>query len=401
MSLYREAQTFKELAKRALAKGDIEKARKYLSMALKNYEILETKATDEIMKQIWSKAKEEILDMMNNLEDYVGVPERRLPMQSLSERKLPSRTLPRQTTEKKSASKSVAKGKLKIPPECQSSVLLAEIPEITFSDVAGFESVKKELRETIEWQLKYPDLLKKLNLKPLKGLLMYGPPGTGKTYLVKAAAGEFSLPLIIADPASLMSKYVGESEKIVKTIFECARKLAPCLIFVDEIDKVLPLRTSSSDVPKRIEAQFLQEMDGVKSGEGFIVIFATNEPWNISPALIRPGRIDRIIYVGPPDREVRKELFKIHLRGVPLSEDVDFDTLAELTEPNEEGYYSASGIAQICNEAKKALLRRWTSGDEGPLTMKELVEAIKLVPRSISHRMIKQYEKWGLEHSSF
>jgi len=396
--------TLKEMAKRALKRGDMEKARKYLEMALKNLEVLEVRAPDNLMKKIWSSAKQEIMDMLNNLEDYA---ERFRTTRETGFRAPPITYSPsinqrsRKETVKMTKTVTKTKGKLKIPPECRGDILLAEIPEINFSDVAGFEDVKKELKESIEWQLKYPDLLEKLKLKPLKGILMYGPPGTGKTYLVKAAAGEFNIPIIIADPASIMSKYVGESEKIVKTIFECARRLAPCLVFVDEIDKVLPLHTSGSDAPKRVEAQFLQEMDGVRSGEGFIVIFATNEPWNISPALIRPGRIDRIIYIGPPDKEVRKELFKIHLREVPLEEDVDFDKLAELTEPNEEGYYSASGIAQICNEAKKILLRRWTSGDTSPLKMQELIEAIETVPRSISHKMLKQYEKWGLEHTSF
>ncbi len=400
LALYNEVLTFKEMAKRALKRGEIEKARKYLQIALKNLEILEIRASDELMRQIWNSAKREIVDMLNNLEEYAE----KMRTYEGTVQTRPTMVKFAQTSSKakgKEKSKTIVKGKLKLPPECKPEIMLAEIPEINFSDVAGFEDVKKELRESIEWQLKYPDLLKKLKLNPLKGILMYGPPGTGKTYLIKAAAGEFNIPIIIADPASIMSKYVGESEKIVKSIFDCARKLAPCIVFVDEVDKVLPLQTFSSDAPKRVEAQFLQEMDGIRSGEGFIVVFATNEPWNISPALMRPGRIDRIIYVGPPDREVRKELFKIHLREVPLDPDVDFEKLADLTEPNEEGYYSSSGIAQICNEAKKILLRRWTSGDTSPLKMEEIIEAIRLVPRSISHKMLEQYKQWGLQYSSF
>lgn len=402
MGLYNEALTYKEIAKKALEKGDLEKARKYLQMALSNLEILEAKATDNIMRKIWENAKREILDILNNLEDYAE------KFREESSRGFlvypPKASLPTTKTieEKREERKIKPRGKrLKLPPECLPEVVLAEVPDINFSDVAGMEDVKQELRESIEWQLKYPDLLKKFKLNPLKGILMYGPPGTGKTYLVKAAAGEFNLPVIIADPASIMSKYVGESEKIVKSIFECARRLAPCIVFMDEVDKVLPKQATSSDAPKRVEAQFLQELDGVRSGEGFIVVFATNEPWNISPALIRPGRVDRIIYVGPPDKEARKEIFKIHLKDIPLAPDVDFDKLAELTEANEEGYYSASGIAQICKEAKKILFRRWTAGDRSPLRMEEILEAIKKVPRSISHKMIQQYRNWGLEHSSF
>lgn len=409
MSLYNEALTLKSLAEKALEKGDIKRASQYLRRAIKNLEILELQTTDPLMQAIWKNAKKTLQDILNNIDEYA---KEYMERASTSRITLGKTFVPRESHKLSSkisekipkSRKKVEKdtGKVKLPQECLSDIAYAEIPDITFSDVAGLDDVKNELRESIEWQLKYPDLLKELNLKPLKGILLYGPPGTGKTYLVKAAAGEFKIPIIVADPASIMSKYVGESEKVVKKIFECARKLAPCIVFVDEIDKVLPLHTSSSDAPKRVEAQFLQEMDGITSGEGSIVVFATNEPWNVSPALIRPGRIDRIIYVGPPDREVRKNLFMIHLRNVPLTGDVTFDKLADLTEPDEEGYYSSSGIAQICNEAKKLLMRRWTkTKDMAPLSLEDFKEAISRVPRSISHKMIKQYENWGLQHSSF
>lgn len=408
MSLYNEALTLKNLAEKALEKGDVERAAKYLRRAIRNLEVLEYQAKDRTMQSIWRNIKKRLQEMLSNLDHYAkiymerGAGKRGTPISGVelpppSEIPTPKIKAPQAPKREKAE-----KRRLKLPEECPSDLIYADIPDITFSDVAGMADVKQELRESVEWQLKYPDVLKKLNLKPLKGILLYGPPGTGKTYLVKAAAGEFKIPIIIADPASIMSKYVGEAEKIVKKIFECARKLAPCIVFVDEVDKILPLHTSGSDAPKRVEAQFLQEMDGVKSGEGAIVIFATNEPWNISPALIRPGRVDRLIYVGPPDDEMRKELFKIHLKNVPLADDVSFEKLAELTKPNEEGYYSASGIAQICNEAKKELMRRLTkTGEMGVLTLEDLKKAIERVPRSISRKMIDQYKNWGLKYASF
>nr|MDO8045573.1 ATP-binding protein [Candidatus Baldrarchaeota archaeon] len=409
MSLYNEALTLKSLAEKALEKGDTKRASQYLQRAIKNLEMLELQTTDPVMQAIWRKAKKTLQEMLNNIDECakeymeraakfpVIVRKTFTLRESIKPSSRISARIPR-SREKV----AVDTGRIKLPQECLSDIAYVDIPDTTFSDVAGLEDVKNELRESIEWQLKYPDLLKELNLKPLKGILLYGPPGTGKTYLVKAAAGEFKIPIIVADPASIMSKYVGESEKVVRKIFECARRLAPCIVFVDEIDKVLPLHTSGSDAPKRIEAQFLQEMDGIKSEEGSIVVFATNEPWNVSPALIRPGRIDRIIYVGPPDKEVRKNLFMIYLRNVPLTDDVTFDKLADLTKPNEEGYYSSSGIAQICNEAKKILMRRLTQKkDMTPLSLEDFKEAINRVPRSISHKMIKQYENWGLQHSSF
>ena len=399
MSLYSEALTLKKLAEKALEKGDKERAINYLERAIRNLEKLEKQTSDSSMLSIWRKAKKSFIEMLNNIDSY---------MERIQETKVNS-----SLTQLEIKRKPDLKGKTSKPKEkedqrgiqleeCKSDVFTAEIPDVTFDDVADMEDVKKELKESIEWQIKYPEMLKQLDLKPLKGILMYGPPGTGKTFLVKAAAGEFKLPLVIADPATLMSKYVGESEKLVKKIFECARAMAPSIIFVDEVDKVMPLKTTSSDAPKRIEAQFLQEMDGVKSKEGTIVVFATNEPWNISPALIRPGRIDRIIYVGPPSRETREQLFKLYLKNVPLADDVNIKLLLDMTEPNNSGYYSASGIAQICNEVKKIVMRRYTeTGEMQPATLDDFLEAVKRVPRSIGHKMIKQYESWGMEHSTF
>ncbi|MGQ4891310.1 MAG: ATP-binding protein [Candidatus Njordarchaeia archaeon] len=403
MSLYSEALTLKRLAEKSLERGDKQRAVQFLKRAIRNLEILEMQSSDEDMLQIWRKAKKTMEEMLNNIDKYVK--ERTKKIQELEGGPKVKHTTRKE--DRREFKRSQGKGKTRgakgeLIKECESDVFTAELPDITFKDVADMEDVKKELKESIEWQIKYPDMLEKLKLKPLKGILMYGPPGTGKTFLVKAAAGEFKLPLIIADPASIMSKYVGESEKVVKKMFDCARAMAPSIIFVDEVDKVLPLQSSSSDAPKRVEAQFLQEMDGVKSSEGTIVVFATNEPWNISPALIRPGRIDRIIYVGPPNRETRRQLFELYLKNVPLADDVKMDHLLELTEPNNEGYYSASGIAQICNEVKKILMRRYTEkGELTQVTLEDFINAIKKVPRSISHRMIKQYESWGLEHSTF
>jgi len=409
LALFNEAMTLKKLAQRALERGERERAKEYIKRAIRNLEILELNSNDKTMLQIWRKAKENFRNFLREIDEYQS---ENLKLEKRNNKPLVdifrSVKFQKKVMKDKHAkyeSKKVTKHeskKTKIPEVCKLSGITVERPDLTFDKVAGFDSIKKELRESIEWQLKYPDLLKRLDLKPLKGILLYGPPGTGKTFLVKAAAGEFGIPILLADPASIMSKYVGESEKIVRSTFECARAIAPCIVFVDEIDKVLPLHTSGSDAPKRVEAQFLQEMDGVRSGEGFIMVFATNEPWNISPALIRPGRIDRIIYVGPPDDEVRKALFKIYLKNIPLEDDIDFDQLVELTKPNNEGYYSSSGITLICNEAKKILLRRWTQNNEmSPLKMEDLVKAIEKVPRNISHRMVKDYESWSLQYSTF
>ena len=406
MGLWEEAFRLEDLAKKYLESGILDKAVNYLQLAIRNVDLLIAKEIDEGKRKIYMNYKRKLLRL---LEDIKTNPEKFLAKRSEALQRVISaerdKTAPQRIARQKIFGrreiipKTIRK---KLPDVCKSGAFSIEIPEITFEDVAGFEELKRELKEAIEWQIKYPELIRELKIKPLKGILLYGPPGTGKTYIVKAAAGEFKIPVILADPATIMSKYVGESEKIVRNIFECARSIAPTIVFVDEVDKLLPLQTSGSDAPKRVEAQFLIEMDGFRSEEGFIVVFATNEPWNISPALIRPGRVDRIIYVPPPDRKARIELFKIYLRGIPGSESLDYEKLADLTEPNDEGYYSASGIAQICNEAKRILLRKWTeTGEKVPITMEDVIKAIKKIPRSISHKMLKEYESWGLQFSSF
>jgi len=405
MGLWEEAFRLKDLAEQYLERGNLDKAINYLELAIKNVDMLIAKEIDAGKKKIYMNYKKRLLrlleDIKKNPEKFLARREEILQRVSAGRDRVSVQGTSRQKVLSKREVSPKVMGK-RLPNVCKSGAFSIEIPEITFNDVAGFEELKKELKEAIEWQIKYPELIRELKIKPLKGILLYGPPGTGKTYIVKAAAGEFKIPVILADPATIMSKYVGESEKVVRDIFACARSIAPTIVFVDEVDKLLPLQTSGSDAPKRVEAQFLIEMDGFKSDEGFIVVFATNEPWNISPALIRPGRVDRIIYVPPPDREARIELFRIYLRGIPGSENLDYEKLADLTEPNAEGYYSASGIAQICNEAKRILLRKWTeTGEKVPITMDDIIKAIEKIPRSISHKMVKEYESWGLQFSSF
>ena len=372
MDLYERAVMLKRKAEICISKGEWEKAEQYLKDAINTLKLLERKSHPEIRK-IWTRAIEQLQTALEVIKYRKGV-------------EIPS--LPEKET--------VERRKIKVPQECMKEFLVTELPTFTFKDLAGLEEVKKEIRESIEWQIKYPEKLKKLGIEPLKGVLLYGPPGCGKTFLVKCASGEFKIPLISADPAAIMSKYVGESEKIVKQIFTCAIKMSPAIIFVDEVDKLLPKVTTSSDAPKRVEAQFLQEMDGVRSGKGFITVFATNEPWNISPALFRPGRVDRIIYVPPPDNEARRRLFELYLRNVDLASDVDINELVKLTSPNSQGYYSSSGIKAICDEAKRELMRIWTQkGVEVPLNRKMIIEAMRKTPRSITHSMVQQYKKWA------
>ncbi len=211
-----------------------------------------------------------------------------------------------------------------IEPSAMREVLV-EVPKVTWDDVGGLEHAKQELREAVEWPLKYPELFRTLNIKPPKGILLYGPPGTGKTLLAKAVANEANANFISVKGPELLSKWVGESEKHVREMFRKARQVAPCIIFFDEIDALAPRRGMGADshVTERVVSQLLTELDGLEELKDVVVIAATNRPDIIDPALLRPGRIERHIYIPPPDKEGRKEIFKIHLRGKPLGYDVE------------------------------------------------------------------------------
>src|SRR5216110_62146 len=235
-----------------------------------------------------------------------------------------------------------------IEPSAMREVLV-EIPDVTWDQVGGLEDVKEELREAVEWPLKYPDLFAQLNATPPKGLLLYGPPGTGKTLLAKAVAHESESNFISVKGPELLNKFVGESEKAVREVFRKARQASPCIIFFDEIDSVAPVRGSGggdSNVTERVISQFLTEMDGLEELRNVVIIAATNRPDIVDPALLRPGRFDRMLLVPPPDLEARKQIFRIHTKKTPLADDVKLDELARKTEG-----YTGADIVSICNTA--------------------------------------------------
>src|SRR5512136_1442159 len=233
--------------------------------------------------------------------------------------------------------------------EMQPSTLrevLIEAPNVHWEDIGGLQSVKQELQETIEWPLKYSKIYSHMKATPPKGILLYGPPGTGKTLLAKAVATESQANFISVKGPEFLSKWVGESEKAVRETFRKARQAAPCVIFLDEIDSIAPVRGISSDsgVTERAISQILTERDGLESLHNVVVIAATNRPDIIDPALLRPGRFDRLIEINLPDLEARKEILKIHTKGKPLDKDVDLDKLAI-----EMDKFTGADIAAVCN----------------------------------------------------
>ena len=263
-----------------------------------------------------------------------------------------------------------------------------EVPEVHWDDIGGLENVKQELREVVEWPLKYPEVFQKMGIEPPKGILLYGPPGTGKTLLAKAVATESGANFIAIRGPEVLSKWVGESEKAVREVFRRAREVAPAVVFFDEIDSIAPVRGQSFDsgVTDRIVNQLLTEMDGIVPLSNVVVLAATNRPDILDPALLRPGRFDRVIYVPPPDKEARKQILKIHTKKVPLANDVDLDRLAELTEG-----YTGADLAALVREA--ALLKLREKLEPGPVEWRHFEQALKKVRPSLTRDDIVRYEQ--------
>ena len=265
--------------------------------------------------------------------------------------------------------------------------VFVEVPEVRWSDIGGLEDVKQQLREAVEWPLKYQDIFERMGIRPPKGILLYGPPGVGKTLLAKAAATESGANFIAVNGPEILSKWVGESERAIREIFRRARIVAPAIIFLDEIDSIAPARGSRVDsgVTDRIVNQLLTEMDGIKPLRGVVVIAATNRPDLLDPALLRPGRFDRIIKVPPPDRKARLEILKIHTRRVPLAPDVDLEKLADMTNG-----FTGADLEALVREAVMLALREKLEARE--VSMKYFLEALKVIKPSLSEDVMEKYQ---------
>jgi transitional endoplasmic reticulum ATPase len=252
-----------------------------------------------------------------------------------------------------------AEARKHVEPSAMREVLV-EVPDITWKQVGGLEETKQELKEAVEWPLKYPDVFARLQTKPPKGILLFGPPGTGKTLLAKAVANESECNFIAVKGPELLSKWVGESEKGVREIFRKARQASPSIIFFDEIDALVPKRgiyQGSSHVTESVVSQILTELDGLEELKNVTILAATNRPDMLDDGLLRAGRLERHIYVPAPDEESRKKIFEVYLSGDTgsiLAKDVDIDGLVKQT----EGYVGAD-IESLVREAKMVAMREF------------------------------------------
>ncbi|WP_400204110.1 CDC48 family AAA ATPase [Candidatus Methanomassiliicoccus intestinalis] len=239
--------------------------------------------------------------------------------------------------------------------------VLVERPNVHWVDIGGLDDAKRQLREAVEWPLKYGKVFRKMNAAPPKGILMYGPPGTGKTMLAKAVATESEANFISIKGPEFLSKWVGESEKAVRETFRKARQASPCVIFMDEIDSIATSRGSGDDshVTERVISQLLTELDGLEGLQDVVVIAATNRPDMIDPALLRPGRFDRMVEIGLPDLESRKSILAIQTANTPLADDVDLTAVADKTEG-----YTGADLSAVVNEAIMDAVRELVKSDD-------------------------------------
>ncbi|XP_027958067.1 ATPase family protein 2 homolog [Eumetopias jubatus] len=265
-----------------------------------------------------------------------------------------------------------------------------DVPNVSWSDIGGLENIKLKLKQAVEWPLKHPESFIRMGIQPPKGVLLYGPPGCSKTMIAKALANESGLNFLAIKGPELMNKYVGESERAVREIFRKARAVAPSIIFFDELDALAIERGSSlgaGNVADRVLAQLLTEMDGIEQLKDVTILAATNRPDRLDKALMRPGRIDRIIYVPLPDAATRREIFNLQFHSMPISNDVDLDELILQTDT-----YSGAEIIAVCREA--ALLALEEDIQANCIMRRHFTQALSTVTPRIPKSLRRFYEEY-------
>ena len=276
----------------------------------------------------------------------------------------------------------------RVQPSAMREVMVAA-PTVTWDDIGGLDEARDRLREGIELPLKHPEAFRRLGIRPAKGFLLYGPPGTGKTLLAKAAARESEANFIATKSSDLLSKWYGESEQQIARLFNRARQVAPTIIFIDEIDSLVPARGGGMGEPQvteRVVNTILSEMDGLEELQNVVIIGATNRPTLVDPALLRPGRFDELIYVGTPDTAGRRRILAIHTADMPLAKDVDLESLARRTER-----FTGADLEDLVRRAGLTALRRGL--DEKKVKMADFEAGLKETRASVTPDMLEEYDR--------
>ncbi len=277
----------------------------------------------------------------------------------------------------------------RVQPSAMREVMV-QTPDVRWDDIGGLGDAQRKLKEGVELPLKYPEAFRRLGIRPAKGFLLYGPPGTGKTLLAKAVAREAEANFIATKSSDLLSKWYGESEQQIARLFARARQVAPCIVFIDELDSLVPARGSGGggepQVTERVVNTLLAEMDGIEEMQAVVVIGATNRPTLIDPALMRPGRLDELIYVTVPDKAGRKHILDIHTKTMPLAKDVDLDDLAARTEK-----FTGADLEDLTRRAGLAALRESLKAKK--VTQAHFDSALGETRASVTADMEREYEK--------
>lgn len=272
--------------------------------------------------------------------------------------------------------------------------IIREKPKLRFDDVAGLEDVKQDIRLKMIYPFEHAVLAQKFGIRAGGGVLMYGPPGTGKTMLAQATAGQIDATFFRISPADVLSKWVGEAEQNIKKLFDAAAAEPRSIIFIDEIEALVPARRDEgSSVMQRVVPQILQGVEGFdkKAGRPILLMGATNVPWQLDPAILRPGRFDEKVYIPLPDPAARRKMIELYLGKRPVAPDLDFESLSERLNG-----YSGADIKYICDRAATIpFLESVATGNEQPITQQILDQVLKETPPSVTNEMLGRYEDWG------
>ncbi|MEP2236590.1 MAG: CDC48 family AAA ATPase [Alteripontixanthobacter sp.] len=303
---------------------------------------------------------------------------------------LDERTIPPEVLEELCVTREDFLAALKrVQPSAMREVMV-QVPKVGWEDLGGVQDAIDQLREGIELPLKHPEAFDRLGIRPAKGFLLYGPPGTGKTLLAKATAKEAEANFISMKSSDLLSKWYGESEQQIARLFARARSVAPCVVFIDEIDSLVPARGSGQGEPQvtgRVVNTILAEMDGMEELQSVVVIGATNRPTLVDPALLRPGRFDELVYVGTPDEKGREHILNIHAREMPLADGVTLKDIAAKTER-----FTGADLEDVVRRAGLNALRR-AGEDVSEVTQEDFTEALKDSRATVTQKMEAEYKK--------